>query len=133
MTNAFEQFAALASANQTLLLKFAEISQAAIQRQAEIASRGLAPLPAQDAEEKPAAFSNFAGFSTVFQDAEQNRQASLAATQEAVAEWQTRVGQLLAGPDVQKQFAEALQAWSKPLAAETEGKASAPAPEKTAA
>ncbi|MCG2839412.1 hypothetical protein L6Q21_00280 [Sandaracinobacter sp. RS1-74] len=129
MTNPFEQFAALATANQSLFLKFAEISQAAMQRQAEIAARGLSSQPEQGVEQKPTAFSNFAGFSTLFQDVEQNRQASLAATREAVQEWQSQVGQLFPAADAQKQFADVFQAWSKPLvtaaANETEPKAPA--------
>lgn len=136
MTNPFEQFAALATANQNLFLKFAEISQAAMQRQAEIAARGFSAHPEQGTEQKPAAFANLGGFSTLFQDVEQNRQTSLAATQEAVAQWQTSVGQLFRTVDAQRQFADVIQAWAKPLTAaadvETVSKADAPAPKKAA-
>ncbi|PZU46073.1 MAG: hypothetical protein DI568_12690 [Sphingomonas sp.] len=130
MSYGFEQWAALASANQNLVLKFAEISRTAALRQAEIAQQGFSAFVDQNTEQKAGvvALPGFTELSDVLKEVEQNRQTSLAAAQEAFSEWSSSVGDLFKVDgfkvgDVQQPFADAVQAWSKQFQAMAGGTA----------
>ena len=115
MIYGFEQYATLANANQNLMLKFAEISREAVARQAEIAKNSFAAFGVQAAEQKPgtAVFPGFAGLTDVLKEAEQNRQTSIAAVQNAVGEWSACVNSAFRIGDAQQPFGDVFQAWTQ--------------------
>ncbi|PZR31058.1 hypothetical protein [Caulobacter segnis] len=115
MSYPFDQLTALASANQKLALKCANIARAAGQRQSKIVAKAFFTASEQAAEDKPAplSFPILPGYSHALAEAEECRQVSLNDTKAAFEEWRANVEGLFSPEAAQKQFANAYQAWSK--------------------
>lgn len=125
MTYPIDQLTALASANQKLAIRFANIAREAGQRQAQIAIHAVSAAMARDGDSSAQAptLLHPAGFSRICEEAEQARQASVAETRAAVEEWWAGAGSLFSPEAAQRQVAGAYEAWGRLFASPTLGAA----------
>lgn len=115
MTYPFDQVAAFAGANSELAQKFFDIARASGERQAKIGAEVVNTITDQAKNLKPGvpAFFTPVGFTDVFREAEQSRQAAIADTRAAVEAWQAKIRDLFSTEEGQKQATSAFQTWSQ--------------------
>jgi len=116
MSYPFDQWTTVAGANRDLLLKYAEIMRHAGERQASIATHTLAILSPKNGEQaQPVQAPNFSGFSEIWQEIEQNRQATMEETRAAFKAWQADVGHCFEADAGRQQLAAAFETWTSSL------------------
>ena len=115
MSYPFDQMTSLVSANQKLGQALFEVARVAAQRQAKIASQGLAVFTQAGAaaQVSPFQFPLLSQWPEIVMEVEQNRQASLADVSAAVAEWRDAVGAAFSIEDAQQRARRVFDVWTR--------------------
>ncbi|MET4133557.1 hypothetical protein ABIE62_002708 [Porphyrobacter sp. MBR-155] len=115
MSYPFDQMTSLVSANQKLGQALFEVARVAAQRQAKIASQGLAVFTQAGAapQVSPFQFPLLSQWPEIVMEVEQNRQASLADVSAAVAEWRDAVGAAFSIEEAQQRARRVFDVWTR--------------------
>jgi hypothetical protein len=114
MSYPFDQFTALAGANQKLGLALADATRAVAERQFQATTQGLAAITGQDGPDK-----GMESVTRILLETESNRQAWLAESRAAFDAWQDSVLQAVSVEDAQAYFGKAIDAWTRQVPAAT--------------